>query len=67
VAEGDKLWVRLNIQGTHRGPLRGVPATGKQVSYTQIAMYHLANGKIVHMDTINDDMSLLQQLGAFPS
>jgi steroid delta-isomerase-like uncharacterized protein len=67
VTDGDKVWVRLNIHGTHLGPLRGVPATGKQVNYTQVGMFRVANDKIVDMDVVNDDMSLLQQLGAFPS
>ncbi|MGH7881695.1 MAG: ester cyclase [Candidatus Dormibacteraceae bacterium] len=67
VAEGEKVWVRLNIRGTHNGLLRNIPATGKKVSYTQIGMYRVVNGKIVDMDVYNDDMHLLRQLDAFPT
>jgi|SRR5581483_3451517 len=67
VAEGEKVWVSYTIRGTHEGLLRNVPATHKLVSYSLIAMYRVANGKIVEADFLSDDVSLLRQLGAFPS
>jgi steroid delta-isomerase-like uncharacterized protein len=67
VAEGEQVWARINIRGTHQGPLRNVPATGKVINYTQIGMYHLANGKIVEAQVVFDDWSLLQQLGVLPA
>ena len=67
VAEGEKVWVSYTIRGTHEGLLRNVPATHKQISYSLIAMYRVANGKIVEADFLSDDLSLLRQLGALPS
>ena len=67
VAEGEKVWVSYTIRGTHEGLLRNVPATHKSVSYSLIAMYRVANGKIVEADFLSDDVNLLRQLGAFPS
>ena len=67
VAEGEKVWVRINIQGTHRGLLRNIPATNKPVSYTQIGMYRLANGKIIEAQAQFDDLTLLRQMGAYPA
>jgi steroid delta-isomerase-like uncharacterized protein len=67
VAEGDQVWVWYIIRGTHRGPLRGVPATNKQVSYRFIAKYRLEHGRIVFADALADNLSLLQQLDALPS
>jgi steroid delta-isomerase-like uncharacterized protein len=66
VAEGDQVWVCYTIRGTHRGSLRNIPATNKQVSYRFLAMYRLSNGKIIHADALADDLSLLRQLDALP-
>lgn len=63
VAEDEKVWARIRIEGTHRGPLRNVPATGRAVNYTQIGMYKLSGGKIVEALAVFDDWVLLQQLG----
>jgi len=67
LAEGDQVWVCYTIRGTHRGPLRNIPATNKQVSNRFLAMYRLANGKMIHADALADDLSLLRQLGALPA
>ncbi len=67
VAEGDQVWVYYTIRGTHQGPLRNIPATNRQVSYRFLGMYRLANGKIIHVDALADDLSLLRQLGALPA
>ena len=67
VAEGEKVWVSYTISGTHEGLFRNVPATHKQISYSLIGMYRVANGKIVEADFLSDDLSLLRQLGAYPS
>src|ERR1700694_2891496 len=32
VAEGDRVAGRFSLQGTHRGTLLGIPATGRQVA-----------------------------------
>lgn len=67
VAEGEKVWVNYTIRGTHEGPLRGVPATHKQICYNLIGMYRVVDGKIVEADFLSDDISLLRQLGALPA
>ena len=66
VAEEERVWVHYTIRGTHEGLLRNVPATHKQISYSLIAMYRVANGKIVEADFQSDDLSLLRQLDALP-
>lgn len=37
VAEEDKLAVRWTVEGTHRGELLGIPATGKHVGFSGIS------------------------------
>ncbi len=66
LAEGDKVVTRSTFRGTHRAELQGIPATGKQVTFTQVNIHRLANGKIVEAWAMFDQFGLLQQLGVIP-
>ncbi len=63
IAEGDKVVTRSTFRGTHRNELQGIPATGKEVTFTQLNIHRLANGKIVEAWAMFDQFGLLQQLG----
>ena len=39
VAEGDKVVQRWTFRGTHREPFQGMPATGKKVVLTGLALW----------------------------
>ena len=67
VAEGDKVVVRITSNGTHRGEMQGIPATGKQVTQHAIAIYRLTNGKIIEGRLQTDMLSMMQQLGLIPA
>ena len=64
IAKGDKVVTRLTFSGTHRGDYRGVAATGKHASWSQIAIARIENGMIVESWRIPDRLGLRQQLGA---
>ena len=64
IAEGDKVFVRATMRGTHRGVFMGMPATGKQVHAPVADCFRLAQGKVVEHWGVNDFGSLMQQLGA---
>jgi steroid delta-isomerase-like uncharacterized protein len=64
IAEGDKVAARFSFRGTHKGPVFGIPATGKQVAFAGMAMYRVAGGKIVDEWAKDDMLTMLQQLGA---
>jgi steroid delta-isomerase-like uncharacterized protein len=64
LAEGDKVVSRYTWSGTHQGEYFGVPATGKQVSYTATATFRIADGKIRETWLNYDQWGLMQQLGA---
>jgi predicted ester cyclase len=67
VAEGDKVAVRLNVTGTNKGELQGIPPTGKEVSFGAMDFITLMNGKIVE-DWLNADiLGVMQQIGAIPA
>jgi steroid delta-isomerase-like uncharacterized protein len=63
ISEGDKVAARIKMTGTHTGEFIGIPATGRQVSFTGIYFARIANGKIVEHWGEEDSVSLLQQLG----
>lgn len=62
IAEGDKVVVRAIARGTHREEFLGVPATGRQVSWTGISVTRVVDGQIVEQTGEQDFLGLLQQL-----
>ena len=55
---------RLAGGGTHRGPLMGVPGSGKPMTWTATVVSRFAHGKIAEEWVEFDLLSFLQQLGA---
>jgi steroid delta-isomerase-like uncharacterized protein len=66
VAEGDKVAVSVNVTGTYKGEFQGIPATGKQVSFTAMDILTITEGKITEEWATADMMGLMQQIGAIP-
>jgi len=69
VAEGDKIVLRWTFRGTNLGELAtlGLPATGKQVVFSGMSLYRVANGMFTEIWEGYDRLTLLQQLGVIPS
>jgi hypothetical protein len=63
IAEGDKVVSRNTVTGTHRGEYRGLPPTGKSITYNEIFVFRFADGRIAEMWGVVDIFSQLQQLG----
>ncbi len=63
IAEGDLVGVRGTMRCTHLGTFLGVPATGHELSWKGIAMFRIADGKIVERWFNSDSVSLVRQLG----
>jgi len=66
VAEAEKVVARTTFNGTHQAEVQGIPATGKTVSMPGIAIFRLDNGKIAEGWLVNDNLSMMQQLGIIP-
>jgi predicted ester cyclase len=66
IAEGDKVVVRANSEGSHTGSFLGIPPTGKHARWSFIDIQRIADGKIVEHWNETDQMSLMQQLGLVP-
>ncbi|WP_246858365.1 ester cyclase [Citricoccus sp. SGAir0253] len=62
VVEDDRLAVHLRGSGTHRGPFRGITATGRHANVAEFAMYRVAGGRITESSGLVDELTLLAQL-----
>ena len=66
MAEGNQVATRFTVRGTHQGPFLGIPATGKSMTLTGMALLELRDGKIVANWNELDMLGALQQLGVIP-
>lgn len=67
VAEGDKVVGRITAYGRHTGDLFGIPATGKDICVSGIAIWRIRDGRIVEHWHETDQIGLMHQLGVIPS
>ncbi len=63
IEAGDRFVIRLVWQGTHTGPYSGVSATRRVVRVRGLAIWRFASGKVVEIWSIQDQFSLLRQIG----
>ncbi len=66
LSQGDKVCVRLVIEGTHMGDAIA-PATGRRVSFGGIVMARIKAGKIAESWNNLDQLGLLSQIGVIPA
>jgi steroid delta-isomerase-like uncharacterized protein len=64
--ETDRVMAHVRGRATHKGELKGVPATGTEIEWTVTTFIRLADGKIVECWAVADTLGILQQLGAIP-
>jgi steroid delta-isomerase-like uncharacterized protein len=66
-AEGDRVAYRLTIRGTHTAEFLGVPASGRPVAVSFIAIVRIADGKLVEEWGGLDRPDLIRQMRGSPS
>ncbi|MEJ7631530.1 MAG: ester cyclase [Rubrobacteraceae bacterium] len=66
VAEGDRVAVRIVHTGTHEGPFRGMPPTGRRFEQQQMHVLRLENGRIAEHWAVRDELGMMRQLGLLP-
>jgi len=66
IAEGDRVASRLSFRGTHRGPMMGMPPTGRPAHTTGSAIFRVADRRIAEEWFELDLLGTLRQLGAAP-
>ena len=60
----DRVWINLTYTGTHTGEFMGLAPTGNKVTMKAVAIYRIANGKLVEGWFINDGLDMFKQIGA---
>lgn len=67
IESGDKVVARWTAEGTHKGVLMGIPATGKDVKITGISIVRFTDkGQIVEEWANWDTIGMMRQLGVIP-
>jgi predicted ester cyclase len=64
IAEADKVVTRLAGSGTHSGPVMGIPATRKKITWSATIVDRFSNGKLAEEWAEFDALGFVQQLGA---
>ena len=63
ISAEDKVVARLTFRGTHKGEFQGIQPTNKEVNWSGIWIYRVANGKFIERWHNYDLLGLMQQLG----
>jgi len=66
IAEGDKVTVRWTFTGTQTGEWAGILPTNKQATWAGVAIYRIADGKVVEGWQWANMMGAFRQLGVLP-
>jgi steroid delta-isomerase-like uncharacterized protein len=62
IQSGDRLVLRWEGRGTHKGEYLGIQPTGRVISYSGVTVYELRDGKIARIWVSADLLSLLRRL-----
>ena len=66
ICEGDRVAIRIVVQGTHLGEFMGLPATGRSISMNSLGIGTVRDGRVSKLWALPDVMGMMQQLGAIP-
>jgi predicted ester cyclase len=62
VAEGDRVFLRSTMTGTHDGEFQGIPATGRHIAAESAEVFRIADGKFVGYWCMVNVAGLMHQL-----
>ncbi len=63
IADGDRVAASVSVRAVHAGEFLGVPATGKELEWTAIAIFRISDGTIQERWEIHDHAGVMRQLG----
>ncbi|HEX7336036.1 MAG TPA: ester cyclase [Gemmatimonadales bacterium] len=64
MVEGNRVTTRYTMQGTHTGPLRWMPPTGRRIAVSGISVERIEGEQIAESWNHSDALRLWQQVGA---
>ena len=62
IAEGDRVFLRSTMTGTHDGEYKGIPATGRHIASESAEIFRIADGKFVGYWCLSNVAGLMRQL-----
>jgi predicted ester cyclase len=66
IAEGNKVFVKQQVQGVHKGTFQNIPPTNRFISNDGMVIYEFKKGRIIGHQIQTDRLGFLQQLGVLP-
>jgi predicted ester cyclase len=66
IAEGDKVFCRSTMTGSHDGEYKGIPPTGRHISAESAEVYRIVDGKFVGYWCLTNVAGLMRQLTEEP-
>jgi steroid delta-isomerase-like uncharacterized protein len=66
IAEGDKVFCRSTMTGTHDGEYKGIPPTGRNIAAESAEVFRIADGKIAGYWCLANVAGLMRQLTEEP-
>jgi steroid delta-isomerase-like uncharacterized protein len=63
----DGVLVEFDLMGTHRGPLAGIPPTGREFTCRMAALFLFDGDRIICERVYFDSATILRQLGVLPT
>lgn len=61
--DGNRVWGRMTVRGTHQGTFFGIAATGKSIAFEEWCIAEFEGGKLAAFTGIADEIGFLRQLG----
>jgi len=67
VAQYDKVFSYITVNGTHNGKWMGISPTGKNINIQMMTIHQIKNKKIISDWVIVESFGIFEQLGILPS
>ena len=67
IAEGDRVFLRSTLTGTHDGEYKGIPPTGRHVATECAEVFRIADGKFAGYWCLTNVAGLMRQLTEEPA